>query len=241
MKEVIPGVYNFTGLGMGRVYLIEDEDGFTLIDVGKFSAPARIVKQMEARGLQADRIRRILITHAHSDHAEGAPVFQALSGAQVMCSAVERPAVEGEVPVPVPKREKLPGLLRLASYVPIWYSYPPKTMRPARVDRELADRETLPEVLGGLQVLFTPGHTPGHLSFWQPERRILFCGDAFMRLPRRGLTLPYPLSTVDMQEARRSIPQLADLEPVVICFGHGDPLMENAAQKLRAFAAKEGR
>lgn len=61
-----------------------------------------------------------------------------------------------------------------------------------------------------------------------------------MRLPLLDLSLPYPLSTVDMQEARRSIQQRSDLDTAVICFGHRDPMIENEAQKLNAFANKEG-
>jgi glyoxylase-like metal-dependent hydrolase (beta-lactamase superfamily II) len=232
MKEVVSGVYTFTGLKVGRVYMIEDADGLTIIDAGLASAPAAIIKQIEAKGRKANDVKRILLTHAHPDHAGGLQELQALTGAQVMCSAGERAVAEGETPIPTPSPDKVEGLWR-------FIRLPETKVKGAQVGRELTDGETLPEVMGGLQVVFTPGHAPGHLAFWQPERRVLFCGDVMMHL--RGLTLPFRSATVDMDEDRRAIRRLSALEPAVICFGHGNPLTDNASEKLKAFAAKEAK
>ena len=106
------------------------------------------------------------------------------------------------------------------------------------VDRIVGEGDKLPEVMGGLEVLATPGHTYGHLTFWQPEQRIAFCGDVIMRM--FGLTLPFAAFTVDMEENKRSIRRLAELDAKMICFGHGKPLMTQTAQTIRAFARKVG-
>jgi glyoxylase-like metal-dependent hydrolase (beta-lactamase superfamily II) len=106
------------------------------------------------------------------------------------------------------------------------------------VDREVGDGEVLPEVLGGLTVVATPGHAPGHIAFWQPERRLLFCGDVIFRLP--NLRLPFSFFTVDMEENKRSIRKVAALEPAIVCFGHGRPLREHTAAAIHAFARKVG-
>ena len=97
--------------------------------------------------------------------------------------------------------------------------------------------EVLP-VLGGLQVLFTPGHSPGHVSYWQPAQGVLFCGDVVMRVPT--LRPPIAAFTVDMAENQRSLKRLVDLAPRVVCFGHGQPLTDNTAERLRAYARKVG-
>jgi glyoxylase-like metal-dependent hydrolase (beta-lactamase superfamily II) len=106
--------------------------------------------------------------------------------------------------------------------------------KPTPVDLPLQGGETLP-VLGGLHVIHTPGHSPGHLSFWQPEKRLLFCGDVLFNAPK--FSLPPAFLTVDMDEDKRSVRKLAELGPEVICFGHGQPMTQNAAQRLRDFAA----
>jgi glyoxylase-like metal-dependent hydrolase (beta-lactamase superfamily II) len=230
MKQIIPGLSAFTGLMMGRVYLIEDPDGLTIIDAGVGSAAPKILQQLEAAGRQAQEVKRILITHAHPDHVGGLPELQAATGAAVIASALERPVIEGQQMIQGPPPERMPTLLR-------WM--PPPTMRfkPTPVARTVAEGDRLDEVMGGLEILETPGHSPGHLSFWQPEQRIVFCGDVLMRLG--GLRLPIAAFTTDMDEDKRSIRKLAALQPRMVCFGHGLPLYRDTAATLAAFARRQ--
>lgn len=230
MQQLLPRLYTFTGLLVGRVYLIEDPDGLTLIDTGLSNAAPKILRQLRAAGRQAGDVRRILITHAHLDHVGGLPALRAATGAQVIASAGERPVIEGEIPPPRPPPEQLSRLNRL---MPVAQTPFP----PTPVDRIVGDGDVLREVLGGLEVLATPGHAPGHLAFWQPRARLLFCGDVLMYLG--GLRLPIAAATVDMAENKRSIRALARLNPRVICFGHGVPLRRAAAETLQTFARKQ--
>ena len=225
MQPILPGLSCFTNLIVGRVYLIEDPSGLTLVDTGIEPAADRILKQLQAAGRKASDVKRILITHAHPDHVGGLPRLKKATGAQVIASAIERPVIEGKMAVPRVPREKLAGFFRLR---------PPNTVyKPTPVDYEVQGGEVL-DVMGGLQVVFTPGHAPGHIAFWQPEKRLLFCGDVLFNMPR--LRLPFAMLTVDMQENIRSIHKVVALEPEVVVFGHGDPL-HNAAAVLRQFAA----
>jgi glyoxylase-like metal-dependent hydrolase (beta-lactamase superfamily II) len=231
LQPICPGLHYFSGLRVGRVYLIDDADGYTLIDTSIGSAAPKILQQLSASGRKPSDVRRILITHAHPDHTGSTPALKAATGAQVWASAIERPVIEGREPIGRVEGAKRKGLAR--------FFRPPATVLPgADVDRELSDGECLEDVMGGLQVVFTPGHAPGHLAFWQPAQRILFCGDVIFRTP--NMRLPYSFLTVDMDENKRSIARLAALEPSVICFGHGDPLTENAAAHLRSFAQRVG-
>jgi len=224
MKQIVPGLSTFTGLIAGRVYAIEDADGFTIIDASIAPAADKIVAQIKALGRQATDIKRILITHGHPDHVGGLSKLKQMTGALVMCHELERPVIQGEQPI-----VRRPSGLR-----------PPNTFikPPTPVDRILFDGEVLPEVMGGLQAVFTPGHAPGHLAFWHPEKRILICGDVIFHL--FGLTLPLALFTANMDEDKRSIAKLVALEPSIVCFGHGQPLTENAAAQIRSFAQRVG-
>jgi glyoxylase-like metal-dependent hydrolase (beta-lactamase superfamily II) len=209
MQAVVPGVYVFTGLLVGRVYVLESTDGLTLVDTGLGLAASKVLKQLQANGHSPADVKRILITHAHPDHIGGLAKLQAATGAQVVVHPLDWPLLLRQVPA-------LPDT--------------------TAVRCEVQDGETLPQVLGGLQVMLTPGHSLGHVCFWQPDRRVLFCGDVVMRLPR--LRLPFAAFTVDMNENKRSIKKIAELQAEVVCFGHGQPLMRDAASQLRAFAAK---
>ena len=109
MKQIIPGLYTFTGLPVGRVYLIEDPDGLTVIDASIPPAANAIASQIKAMGRALSDVKRILITHAHPDHVGALSVLKAQSGAQVIASAVEQPVIEGRIPVPRVPPEKLSG------------------------------------------------------------------------------------------------------------------------------------
>ncbi len=102
----------------------------------------------------------------------------------------------------------------------------------------MEDGEIIEGVLGGLTAVSTPGHAPGHLSFWQAERRILFTGDVIFNWPR--LRLPFAMLTVDMAENIRSVGKVAALEPAVACFGHGKPILENTTEVIKGLAQKVG-
>ena len=224
LQEIVSNVFTFSGLMVGRVYLITEGDGLTLIDASIPPVGNRILSQLEASGHHLNDVKRILLTHAHPDHTGSIVDIVKATGAKLIVPEGEQAVVNGKIPIP---------------RAPTSFKPPETTLTGMKVDQTLADGQVLENVLGGLQAIHTPGHAPGHMAYWQPERRILFCGDVIFNIPTR-MRLPFKMLTVDMAQDIQSIAKLVALEPEIICFGHGKPITQNATQQLRTFAKKVG-
>ena len=226
MQKIVDNLYTLDGMIVGRVYLIQDPDGLTLIDASIAPRANAILKEIEKAGFKPTDVKRILITHAHPDHVGALNKVQAATGAQVWAGQAEANVIESKNAVITPTRENVKGLWKY--FIPSGVSFKPRILK---------DNDMLTEVLGGMVALHTPGHAVDHFAFWQPERRILICGDVIFNMI--GLTLPLPFVTVDMEQDKRSAARLIALNPDLICFGHGVPLRgADAAQKLAAFALR---
>ncbi len=104
-------------------------------------------------------------------------------------------------------------------------------LEPVGVDEHLEDGERL-DIAGGIRVIFTPGHTPGHLSLYLERSKVLIAGDA-LRAERGTLIGPNPSMTLEMRTAIQSIRRLADLEiDTIVCY-HGGVVSEDANGQLR--------
>lgn len=224
MKSIVAGLWMFTyPIGI-NTYVIEDPDGLTVVDTGIAPTGPAMIKALGKLGHAPTAIKRILITHAHPDHYGSLPYLQKTSGAHVITSQPEQQVLE----------KKSSVARRPSGFSPpdTWVS------EAVTVDRVIADGDTLPDIMGGLHVIGTPGHAPGHLSFWHPTKRVLIAGDVLFHL--FGLGLPPGFLTADMDENCRSVRKVAALEPHIVTFGHGGALTQNTAAELKAFAQKKG-
>ena len=219
-------------VGMARAYLIESDGGMVLVDAGMPHAEGSVMRRLQALG--RDDLRLIFVTHAHVDHYGSAAALRRITGARIAIHRADADAMSrGETPI---RSAQGRGRLLIAVRPVI---EPVMRAEPTPPDILLKDGDNLRAygVECDAVVIHTPGHTPGHITFWHPERRVLFCGDVILRL--LGLRLPPAGFTADMDENKRSIRRLADLGPTLVCFGHGEPL-QHAAAKLAAFAARLG-
>jgi glyoxylase-like metal-dependent hydrolase (beta-lactamase superfamily II) len=202
--------------GIGRIpgfvnsYILEEGEETYLIDTG-FSRKAKpIVRAFERAGVSLDGVRKLLLTHHHMDHMGGAAFLLDSTKAPVSCHADDAPFVDGRVRAP------MSFLMRLFVRV-----------HPAPVATLLNDGDQV----GPLQVLHTPGHTPGEVAFYLPSRKILFSGDAVVE--RRGrLTLPGARYASNMGQAIQSLSRLRALDIELMLPGHGIPVSRDVAVAL---------
>lgn len=214
MQEVAPDVWQLEGAPRNAInqYVIGD----VLIDAGIAFAHKRVVEQAKAAGITAHAL-----THAHIDHFGGSSHVLAALAVPMWVGEADAPAVEAGRQV-----SQIPGRGERM----IWAG-----SKPCKVDRLLREGDDV----AGFEVLSTPGHSPGHVSYWRESDRVLICGDVMwgnnaflMSGPPRE---PYTFLSPDPIENRRSARRLAALEPAVVCFGHG-PILRDAARFQAAVA-----
>jgi glyoxylase-like metal-dependent hydrolase (beta-lactamase superfamily II) len=220
--EIIPNVHLVPNT-VANPYLLIDPDGLTLIDAGLPGSHRKILQYMTDLGYGPRDLRRILITHADFDHVGGLAALKKATGARLYASLIEGQAIaEGHASRPLKPRRKITKLLLdLVAGL-----FKPSTVQ---VDEHLSDSQSFP-VLGGLRVIETPGHTPGHVSFFIPSAGILFCGDSIVS-EESGLRGSRGANNWDQTKSDESVRKQAALGASIVCSGHG-PVVKDAADKF---------
>src|SRR5215210_1370559 len=222
MREVAPDVFHLplTPRNGVNAYLLGD----VLVDTGLRTSAKKIKEALGGRELEA-----IALTHAHGDHGGSARKLARDLGLPVWVGAADREAAEtGKVVAKSPYDK--PGLSVIAGAM--------GNMPSVSVARDLREGD---ELTAGFTVLDTPGHSPGHVSFWRESDRVLICGDVFFNMHLLttvpGLRQPPGPFTVDPALNRESERKVARLEPATAAFGHGPVIEGEAAAQLARFVA----
>jgi glyoxylase-like metal-dependent hydrolase (beta-lactamase superfamily II) len=198
-------------------YLVREDDGLTLIDTTIASSAPAIVEAARELGLP---IKRIVLTHAHGDHIGAVDALhQLLPEAEVLISARDARFLAGDMRLdPGEPRDKLRG------------GYQKIATKPTRL---LVDGDRV----GSLQVIASPGHTPGHIALLDTRDGSLIAGDALQT--RAGVAVsgtvrwlfPFPaMATWHRPTALASARRLRALEPSRLAIGHGEVIEQPLAK-----------
>jgi glyoxylase-like metal-dependent hydrolase (beta-lactamase superfamily II) len=205
-------------------FLLADDDGsLTLVDAGLRGAQRPVLAALAALGKSPGDVQRILLTHAHADHAGGLAGVQEATGGRVLTHDEEAQYVRAGTPPPSQKT-----LGRLMARLP------GTGFRAVEVDESFADGAVLP-VAGGLTVVHTPGHSPGHCSFLHRPSGVLITGDAVFNVA--GLRYSPKAFCFDVPASRATADRLGELEFDLAAFTHGTEVRTDARATLRAFLA----
>jgi glyoxylase-like metal-dependent hydrolase (beta-lactamase superfamily II) len=209
--EISPGVHLLKNIFV-NLYLVIDHDHLTLIDTGISGNGRRILNYISSLGLTSDTLKRIIITHADGDHYGSLSYLQKNSAGETNANQIEAEAIRNGRS----SRELTPAGIQKILYSAV---RPLMKTQPAKVDQYLVDGQVLP-ILGGLQVINTPGHTPGHISLFSPATGILFAGDSINVIG--GKLVPSAgANTWDPGQAELSFQAQLKLDPAFVCAGHG--------------------
>lgn len=204
---------------------LEDDGSVTLVDCGLKRAPAAIVRGLAALGRRPSDVQRIVLTHAHEDHAGGAARMVAETSADgvVVHTSEAEYARTGTRP---PVQRTLFSRMRSGNFAPV------------PVVDEVLDGQFL-DIAGGVQVLHTPGHTPGHISLLHPESGVLITGDSIFNMNAR---MRWPLSAfcTDAVQNQDTAARLAEAEYTTAAFTHGPHIAQTGREAIRSFLRRQG-
>jgi hydroxyacylglutathione hydrolase len=219
MRQLASDVYLLRGWPPNaiNVYLVGD----VLIDAATRQGENRIMRQISQRAVSAHAL-----THAHPDHQGASHAICERLGIPLWCGQGDIPAME------------TPGGVQ-SSQAPGWLNRLQRrywTGPPHPVARALVEGDEV----AGFSVLETPGHSRGHVAYWRQDDRVLILGDVLNGMNVMtgipGLHEPPAVFTPDPARNRESARRLAELRPLLTCFGHGPPLRDPG--KLADFVAR---
>ncbi|HUE88363.1 MAG TPA: MBL fold metallo-hydrolase [Vicinamibacterales bacterium] len=229
--EIAPGIHSMGQDKGGNVhaFLLDDGQELTLIDTLYDDDGKVVLDEIAQMGRRPADVKHIILTHAHKSHLGGLAALKAASGATVCSHEWEIDIIAGRrKATPVSKIPKRPlAVLHLQLGLALGFG----RHVPSDVDRKLKAGDRV----GPLEVVETPGHTPGSLSFWWPAKRALFVGDVIATWPE--LAPGWPGLTLDNPQNLRSVQQLTDFGNAdILGVGHGEPITADAAARVRDVA-----
>lgn len=263
-ERVLPGLWRlrlplpWPGVPHCNAWAIADGAGIVLVDCGRHEAGsmAQLETAMAQVGLRIEQVRRLVITHAHSDHWGDAASVAGRSGCEVWMhpNHAHGTVPEADLETAISRRLEVArqsgvapaALAQIAEYV---REMPSGISGPVVADVDLLDEVVIDTDLGPWTVYETPGHAPSHVCLYQRERRLLISGDHL--LGRVSLYFEYGWTPDPIGEFLTSLDLIAALDVRLCMSGHGrtftdfgahiETSRELVAERLRAtLAAADG-
>jgi glyoxylase-like metal-dependent hydrolase (beta-lactamase superfamily II) len=217
ITSITPNITQLTRLHFVNAFLVREDDGFTLIDTTMGGAADALI----AAASQADRsIRRIALTHGHGDHVGSVDALKEKLGreVEVLMPELDARIHAGEKIV----AGKLPG------------SWPTLRTKP---DVLLVEGDRV----GNLEVVASPGHSPGHVAYLDTRDQALVAGDVYTTYGSAAVSnhfyIRFPfaaMATWDKAKDLESARALRALDPAILAVGHGPALPQPGAAMDRA-------
>ena len=193
--------------------LLWDQETAVLIDTGFPGQIEDLHVAMDKVGVSFDKLKVVILTHQDIDHIGSLPEIlqNCRSNIKVYAHELDKPYIQGDLPL------LKDGHIR----------NPPK----GKVDDTLIDGQELP-YCGGIRVIHTPGHTPGHISLYLRQSKTLVAGDSMYSVNGTlgGVHVP---TTLDIKAARQSLKKYLDLDiESVVCY-HGGLSKGNINEQIQ--------
>ncbi len=211
-----------------NICLVGSPEHFILIDAGMPESSDEILSIVKERFGEGSRPKAIVLTHGHFDHVGGIIELINEWNVPVYAHELELPYLTGEKSYPAPDPTVEGGMVAKMSPM-----FPNEPINLSDHVQALPSDGNVPEMMGW-RWIHTPGHSPGHVSFFREEDRSLIVGDAFVTVRQdhlykvltqeKELNGPPRYLTTDWEAAWKSVRTLQQLDPSVAVTGHGVPM-----------------
>jgi glyoxylase-like metal-dependent hydrolase (beta-lactamase superfamily II) len=222
-----PGIQRVATTKRDNAFLVDGDDGLTLVDVGWAGAPTVLLGAVADRGLKPTDLKRIVLTHAHPDHVQGAAELRRLTGARILIHHDDSAWLEAGR---VPAHGRSGALGRFIDRIPKLH------WTPFSADGTVADGELI-EGSGGLRVIHTPGHSPGHVVLYHERTGTALVGDAVFH--RGEIALGPAALAADPSLRAGSLARIPG-DVRAVGFAHGAPLDEAGIPAFQEFVKRLG-
>lgn len=209
--------------------LVIDGDEVAVVDTGVPGQADAILAQIAELGYEPRSLTKILLTHQDIDHIGSVVDLKEKTGAEVYASSVERPYIEGDLPSP--KRMDPARLAQMPEFAAMVAN-----LKRTKVEHVLEAGDRI-DFAGGIKLIATPGHTPGHTSFYLERTKTLIAGDALTAADGK-LNGPMPQATPDMESAMASVRDLQNLDIQTVVTYHGGLVTEDVPAQIRRVASE---
>lgn len=229
-----PNTYRIKTAGdfINTFAFVEGDGSVTLVDCGISKAPPRIVAGLAELGKSPADVQRILLTHAHPDHAGGA------ADMVEQTSATGIGVHEDEAEYVQAGRPPMADQAELGPFGKVFARFGKNAkFSPAAVAELLTDGQLL-DIGGGLRVHHTPGHSPGHISLVHEPSGTLITGDALFNMASY-LSWPPPFLCQSATLNKQTAHVLGELEYSTVAFTHGPHISTGAREAVRGFLKKK--
>lgn len=220
--------------GVLHPVIFYDEDGIMLVDTGNPKMEDLLVAKIQEAGFDSAKLTHILITHHDIDHIGGLrELHNRYPNVQVLAYQDEIPFIDGSVvPLKIQDMERdidsIPENKK--AFLQRMKGFFPQVVAP--VDFALFDKDVL-NIAGGVEVIFTPGHTLGHICLYHRESKTLIAGDA-LNMNGDQLSGANPDFTHDLEQANASINHLEEYDIQRIITYHGGLFDKNANEAIKS-------
>jgi glyoxylase-like metal-dependent hydrolase (beta-lactamase superfamily II) len=227
--QLAPGVWRIPLIrDLVNGFMLRDDDGqVTLIDMGIARSGPKVMAALASIGSGPSDVTRLMLTHAHADHAGAAAYVAGQTGREFGIHADDAEFARSGSNPPRDPRFRLGRLM----------SRTDKGFDAVPVAETFTDGQVIP-FAGGLEVVHTPGHSPGHAAYLHRDSGVLITGDSIFNV--LGLRWSVKSFCTDFRMSQQTAVRLADLDYSTAAFTHGAHLSDNPREHIRRFLSDQG-